>query len=359
MFVVLGHNPLTFAYPKVFNIIFSFHIPLFFFISGYLFNPDRIFSKHIHKRFNSLIKPYLFTVILISLVYILIKNNKSLLWYLFWTFYGNGPNLPKLVLHLWFLPNLFLVTLFTSLLFRYIKILKLSIVIQLLMLTVFLILGFLCIHLFWNLKIPISVTNIFITDGNQFLINGILDNPAYSKESFLNNKKFILKGLAWSIDIVLISTAFFISGYFVKQHHLEKLFHKSAMALIILSAFATLHYFYNYTIDLNLRRYDNLLISTLLAYAGIYICTYAAYIIAEKKNRFTSAMQYIGQYSLIIFIFHPIMQGKVYWIILALLPTTVNIAILPAFAAGLCLPLLLNYLLLERFKLFRFWYYAR
>jgi polysaccharide biosynthesis protein PslL len=359
MFVVLGHNPLTATYPKIFNIIFSFHMPLFFFISGYLFNPDQIFSKYIHKRFNSLIKPYLFTVILISLVYILIKNNKSLLWYLFWTFYGNRPNLPKLVLHLWFLPNLFLVTLFTWLLFRYINILKLSIVIQLPVIAVFLILGFLSVHLFWDLKIPISTTNFFIKNGNYFLINGLLDNPAYSSESMLNSKEFILKGLPWSTDIVLLSTAFFISGYVVKMHRLEKLFHKGAITLILVVVFAHYHYFHNYTIDLNLRRYDNFMICTILAYAGIYVCTYAANIIAGQKNRYISALQYIGRYSLIIFIFHTIMQRIVYQSILALLPNTAYIAILPAFLAGLCLPLLLNCLLLERFKLFRFWYYAR
>jgi fucose 4-O-acetylase-like acetyltransferase len=354
--IIIAHHPMGGG--KTFNIV-AFAIPLFFFISGYLFNPDVTSHNLLQRRFNSILKPYLFTVICICLIYIIFKDKPFFLWYLFWTVYGNGPNLPKLSLHLWFLPNLFLVTLFTWLLLRYIKNLRQSIILQLLVIAIFLILGFLGIHLFWNLKVPISVTNFFITNGNQFFINGLLDNPVYSKEPLLNCKQFILNGLPWSLDIVLISTAFFISGYFVKKHHLDKLFHKGPIAFTMLLLFALLHYFYYCTIDLNTRRFDNLFICILLAYASIYFCTYAAHKIAEKINRFTDAMQYIGQHSLIIYIFHPIMQGKVYFSISALFPNASYIAILPAFIAGIGLPLLLNYLLLERFKFFRYWYYAR
>jgi polysaccharide biosynthesis protein PslL len=253
MFVVLGHNPLITACPKIFNIIFSFHIPLFFFISGYLFSPNTAGGYLCKKRFNSLIRPYLFTVGVISLTYILVKSSPSPLWYIFWTFYGNGPNLPKLVFHLWFLPNLFLVTLLTWLFFRYIRFLKLSIVLQLLMITTFLILGFLVIHIFWNIKIPSSITNFFMVDGNQFLVNGLLNNPAYPQEQIMGEKQFILKGLPWSIDIILVTAAFFNSGYFIRKNNLEFIYHKHGIALLMVALFTALHFFYNYTIDLNLR----------------------------------------------------------------------------------------------------------
>lgn len=359
MFVVLGHNPLTTTYPKIFNVIFSFHIPLFFFISGYLFNLDLAGRDICKKRFNSLIKPYIFTVGFISLIYILVKSRPSLLWYILWGVYGNGPNLPKTVLHLWFLPNLFLVTLLTWLLFRYVRLIKTFIVFQFLLIAAFLVLGFLGIHLFWNLKMPLFITNFFMADGNQFLVNGLLNNPAYSQEQLIGGKQYIIKGLPWSIDVILITAAFFISGCFIRKGNLEFIFYKHGIALLMISVFTVLHFFYNHTIDLNLRRYDNIVICTLLAYAGIHISTYTANIIAKKKNRFISSIQYLGKYSLIIFIFHPIVQSSVYYTIISLLPSSAHsIAILTAFAAGVLTPLLLNWAFIERFKVFRYWYFA-
>lgn len=359
--VVLGHNPvLTQLSPKVFNVIFSFHIPLFFFISGYLFNSNTTGCNLCKRRFNTLIRPYLFTVIVISLVYVLLKNRPSPLWYVFWIFYGNGPNLPKAMLHLWFLPNLFLVTMFVWSLFRYIEFLKASIGGQIFFIAVFLILGGLCIQLFWNLIIPPFITDALPNDSNLFLINGQLDNPAYAKEVISLEKQFIIKGLPWSADIVLTSTAFFMSGYFIRKNVFEKFFHKGKIAAFMLLTFAVLHYLFNDTIDLNLRRYDNIFICTLLAFTGIYVCFYTSYAITETNIKAVNVMKYIGRYSLIIFIFHPIIQTKVYFNILALLPDTPFIIVmLLAFAAGIFIPLLLNWLVLERFEIFRFWYYAK
>lgn len=56
--VVLGHLSL----PEIeMKIIYSFHMPLFFFISGFLFKMNRFEDKKIgiKKRFSSLIIPYL------------------------------------------------------------------------------------------------------------------------------------------------------------------------------------------------------------------------------------------------------------------------------------------------------------
>lgn len=356
IFVVLGHNPYMAELPqKAHSVIFSFHIPLFFFISGYLFNPDLTSGAFLRRRFNSILKPYLFTVTLISIVYILFKSSPSWGWYIFWMLYGSGPNLPKAALHLWFLPCLFLTAVFAWCLLKYIKVLKKSLFIQLLLISVLLIFGVFIIHLFWNVKIP-QLT----ADAQQFLINGLLDNPAYSKAQLLSEDQFVLKGLPWCLDIVLISAAFFISGYVVKQNRLEYLFNKGTIAFIMLLVFIALHYFYNYTIDLHERRYDNLFACAVLAYAGIYLCMYLANVIASWESLPTKAIQYIGKYTLIIFIFHPIMQSTLYRILMSILPPSIYlVAILPAFAAGVLLPLLLNYLVLERFKFFRYWYYAR
>jgi fucose 4-O-acetylase-like acetyltransferase len=224
----------------------------------------------------------------------------------------------------------------------------------------FFVIGVLGIQLFWNVKIPISVTNFFMTDGNLYLINGLINNPEYSKEALLMDKQFILKGLPWSADFVLITSAFFMSGYFVKQNRIENLFHKGSIVLIMLLVFIASHSLFNYTFNLNIRRYDNLFICTIVAFAAIYIFIYLSYCITKVDNKISRFIKYVGRYSLIVFIFHAPIQSKVYFSLLSLLTQSMYfVAILTAFAAGVCIPLLLNWLVLERFKIFRFWYYAK
>ena len=361
LFVVLGHTPgLALLPEKTFNVIFSFHIPLFFFISGYLFNPDIAGIDLFKKRFNTLLKPYLFTLFFVCLAYIIIKHRPSPLWYLFWVLYGNGPNLPKVMLHLWFLPNLFITTLLTWCIFHYVKPIKVSIYARIFLIAAFLTIGVLGIKCFWDLEIPLSVTNFFMSNGNQFFIQGLLDNPAYPKVAHLPTEPFMLKGLPWSLDIILISTAFFMSGNIIRRNALENLFHKGGIAIFLLLLFAVIHYLYNATIDMNLRRYDNLLICTVLACSAIYVCFYISCAITRTHHKAVNIIKYIGRYSLIIFIFHSIIQSAAYAVISVILPAPLRvIAIVPAFAAAVCLPLLLNWALFERFRFFRYWYYAK
>lgn len=60
-YVVLGHAITTFAAPAVYNkYVYSFHLPLFFFVSGYLFNIERNpnFRFFLKKRVKTLLIPY-------------------------------------------------------------------------------------------------------------------------------------------------------------------------------------------------------------------------------------------------------------------------------------------------------------
>jgi fucose 4-O-acetylase-like acetyltransferase len=361
LFVVFGHNPFLLHLPhKVFNVIYSFHIPLFYFISGYLFKPNVSYKNLFNKRLQSLLKPYFFTCIAFSVVYILIKDKPSPVWYLFWILYGNGPNLPQAVFHLWFLPNLFLVTIIAWILFDGSELLKKSIVVQILFTAFLLIIGVLGVQLIWGVEIPLRMTNFIMHDGNQFIINGLFPNPICNKEGLLGDNPFTLYGLPWGIDIVLVSVALFLSGHVIRRNTLEEYFRKGMIATFATLLFITLHYYYNYTIDLNMRRYDNIVICTLLAYAAIYVCFYVSYNLSRINNWTLNVLNYIGKYSLIIFIFHPVIQSKVYHNAIPLLPDRLYfIAFICSLVAGICGPLLLNWLILERFKIFRFWYYAK
>lgn len=66
--VLLGHAPVS---PTFANYIFSFHMPLFFFLSGYLLNVDKYnnYFSFIKARFKRLIVPYIiFSIISVILV---------------------------------------------------------------------------------------------------------------------------------------------------------------------------------------------------------------------------------------------------------------------------------------------------
>lgn len=67
--VVLGHT----RFPYLRNIIYSFHMPLFFILSGYLFQDRKLevsFSKYLIKRLNGLYLPFL----KFSIFYLLFNN---------------------------------------------------------------------------------------------------------------------------------------------------------------------------------------------------------------------------------------------------------------------------------------------
>ena len=99
--------------------IFSFHVPLFFFVSGYLFNHKKHshFSVFFKKRFKSIIVPYLFFSF-ISLGYVILKGSIGeiqgfsfpLYKPILGIFYSIGAN-PWLIhnIALWFLTCLFIV----------------------------------------------------------------------------------------------------------------------------------------------------------------------------------------------------------------------------------------------------------
>ena len=52
LLVVLGHNDFAALSPFFHQVIYSFHIPLFFFLSGYFINASISFFEYSRKRFH-------------------------------------------------------------------------------------------------------------------------------------------------------------------------------------------------------------------------------------------------------------------------------------------------------------------
>lgn len=101
--VVIGH--LDFPKPII-NYIYAFHMPLFFFLSGYVFSPNKPFINYIKSRFNSLIIPYIyFSIISIALFYFLFDYN---LIQMIKEFILSRRNYISYNVSLWFLTTLFI-----------------------------------------------------------------------------------------------------------------------------------------------------------------------------------------------------------------------------------------------------------
>lgn len=117
-FVILAHTAL---YEPLKNWIYVFHMPLFFFISGYLFTFDNhpSFGKFVRKRFEQLLVPYMWFNIITYLLWLLIlrhmgaESDMNIAW---WSpavnaLLGNGDRMVHDV-PLWFLLCLYLVEVF-------------------------------------------------------------------------------------------------------------------------------------------------------------------------------------------------------------------------------------------------------
>ena len=113
LLVIVGHTLQTGTFTR--NIIFSFHIPLFFILSGYTFRPSANwadFFYRLKKDALHLLGPYVLTGLLIAAAKIVIRGlpplevlkdtGEALLWAS-----GTGDGIHEPIGVLWFLASLF------------------------------------------------------------------------------------------------------------------------------------------------------------------------------------------------------------------------------------------------------------
>ena len=296
--VVLGHSQIVLTRsPELYRIIFSFHLPLFFFLSGVFLRNSDNFWRFLRKRANVLLKPY-FSVLgtigiyLFILRYIPVKN------YFIYVLYATGSTIEAIsketLIPLWFLPHLtplwFLPHLFITLVFSYL-VLKLSqrlpqhsLARIVLYVTIF-SLGVIFVH-FWQ-------KSLLVTSDPML--------PPVEAIRWM--------GLPFSLDLVFLTSGFVLFGNFWAkqvQFFSFKLL-KFVCAVMVFFAF---HHFYNETIDLNNRLFGNFLICTLQAFLGIYIILSISSLISQNKVA-ANSLSYIGCSSLFILMFHWVVMDAV------------------------------------------------
>ncbi len=252
-------------------------MPLFFFLSGVFFSATLKPKLFFSKKSEALLKPY-FSVLLLLLLISYLLNQDQLTDQFYGILYGNGDTIQWVPM--WFLSHLFALYCFSYLLFRYTGFNRYTPAVKWTYLFITLSLGTLSIGVFWQLKLSVL------------------------------GRSFVLPGLPFSMDIMLVTSVYLIAGNLLKEKTIHftpdtRLF---TFALIIYLCIA---YYTEAHIDLNQRVYSNPAVATLGAIGGIYIVMCLSFLISRHKT-IKQIFIILGSSSLYILIFHNYIDGLTY-----------------------------------------------
>ena len=327
--VVFIHNRLVMHdRGKLFSILSSFLLPLFFFLSGIFFKHTEPFKRILIKSADSLLKPYYITLLLLGVAYYLIRN-EGLGEYLFKVLYGNGATIKWVPL--WFLPHLFLITLFSWCFLAITRLDRYRVLPKFSGLLLLFSIGLLIRNFFW--KMPVKM---------------------YGDNLRLFGKDLVLPGLPFSLDIIFLTACYFLLGLFVKQQMLRFIYIPKLFWMALLT-FSLTHYWSDATIDYNERLFDNLVWSTGQALLGIYIVMSLSTWISNFS--FVSCLLgRVGEATLIILIFHWSAQENTFRFLNSFLGGYDFICGAASFIIGLSFPFLVK-LIIDRFRILQRMYY--
>lgn len=264
--VIQGHALSSHSYR---HLIYAFHMPLFFFIAGFVFN----YKKYpliitLKKSINGIIIPYV-GFGLMSYFFWWIENANfqfeisAFLGHLSGIIYGNSSSLFFNIV-LWFLPCLFIT------------------------------------------KISFAVISKVIND-DRILVGFLLGLSILGYYLSIN---FPNLALPFGIESALTAILFFGIGSIIKTNYFEKagqivknqsfLILISSLIICLISAFWN-YSIYGYQIDIRLNNLANYPLFLVGAFSGIIAVCLISILI--KKN---SVLELLGKYSLVLFALHPI-----------------------------------------------------
>ncbi|HLO29768.1 MAG TPA: acyltransferase family protein [Anaerolineales bacterium] len=324
LLVVLGHNDLGALSPFAHQVIYSFHIPLFFFLSGYFINTSISFFDYFKKRFHSILKPYLFTIFLIYFASVSFEKMsfQNAIGRILKSLYGSIDYIDWG--QLWFLPQLFVVSLY----------------------------AFIFISLVSRLR-------------NRWLTWGILIATLAASLPFLHvfypftlsifGKEYEIYGLPFSLDVVFLSGFFFILGNEVRQAASEKTFDSILLLIVSGIGMILLNTFFPYRVDIAVRVYESFLLNTAEAILGILFALALSRQTEMHSQRLGSLFKYFGNISLIILLFHVPIQEFWGQKVMAL-TKNLPFSILAGFIMGVLGPVLIYEIFIRFNPVASFWF---
>jgi fucose 4-O-acetylase-like acetyltransferase len=328
LLVALAHADVSLFSPYLHRLIYSFHMPLFFFLSGYFFNPGIPFWELLIKRFNTILKPYLVTIVLIYIASLSFTNMRFVTVFgrIAKALYGTGYYIDWV--QLWFLPSLFVTSLFSYLFYRFV-LMRLD-----------------NRYVRWSVLLAVLAVGVFFLD--RF----------YPFSIALLGKQYELYGLPFNLDLVLLSGFFYILGNETRLAVSEKLFANLWLAFGTGVALLLLTSLLDYRVDFNTRLYPSFPINTIEAILGILFTLAISKQIDLRTTWLASTLKYIGQASLFILIFHvPIQEfwaPKIYFV-----TELQAVSILSAFVISILICLGIYRLFFEQNPVALFWFGRR
>ena len=324
LLVVMGHNDFAVVSPFLYKLIYSFHMPLFFFLSGYFLNTSIGFWEFFKKRFNGIMKPYFFTIFLIYFISLSFGKMgfQTALIRIVKSFYGSGHYLDWV--QLWFLPHLFVVSLYAFLFYAVMK----------------------------------KVNNRWLRWGVLLLtlvIAGFFLHSFYPFSFTIFGKHYELLGLPFSLDLVLLSGFFFILGSESRELTSESFFSNIFLLLGMGVLLIVLNLVFPARIDFNTRLYESFVINTIEAITGILFVFALSRQIELRVQWLASFFKYCGKISLILLLFHVPIQDFWGQKILAVTDNPV-LSIWLAFFMGVLGPILLYELFIKTNPVASFWF---
>jgi acyltransferase len=254
--IVFGHNLLP---PYIRQVVFAFHVPLFFFLSGMFFNTRCNLKQFIIDKYKKLVIPYFIFAITTYIFWFFVTSrfdnysHKTIPF--IGIFYGNGTD-PWMMFNA---PRWFIVCLFsTEILFYFVY---------------------------------------KAAKGKYKLIFALI---IISVIGFLYSK-FVAIRLPWGIDICFTSIIFYGTGYLFKNYfNIKKV--KKTLVVFLIPCFAVLTVMFstlNGLIDMNYRIYNNYFFFYLAAFFGIFTIILLSTVFPNLK-----LIKYYGQNTLVILALH-------------------------------------------------------
>ncbi|MEI7635685.1 MAG: acyltransferase family protein [Syntrophus sp. (in: bacteria)] len=260
LMVLIGHKTENVYLEEV---IYSFHVPLFFWIAGFVFDQSKYnqFTCILIKKSKTLLLPYFVFALSSFLFWLVIVRSLSLrgqafalnAWLPFWgLFYGIGvdPWRNPMDNALWFLPCLFVTDMYFWCINNYFR--K---IIRPIALILFGIFGY-CISIFMPFRLPWSADVAFIAVIFYYFGN-------------------ITKRFNPQIDATRLAWKFFIMGVL-------------AIAIALLSKA-------NGKVDMNYNYYGNIFLFFITAFSGIYLSYFTVQMLPHLR-----IVSYIGKNTIII-----------------------------------------------------------
>lgn len=314
LFVVLGHNPVfRRSVHSLYEAVYLFHMPLFFFLSGVTFRPVTL-RETCRKRARSLLVPYFAMGALAVLIDCRGEGIPGALSALSGVLYATGETIrfPPL----WFLPCLFLVAITTAVL----------------------------------LRLPGPRTWVLVGIVVAGLVGGgaLLTIGPYAQDPM---------GLPWSIDLVPFSIAWFAVGMLAAKTPWLTRWPMAALTVLAAAGVLAMLVVNGVSLDLNYRKLIDPMAAIAGAFAGIAMVMALSTLIMRIAP-VARLFAYLGTASLILLMLHHPLQRKV-------LPPLVSrdmnafVAVVISFASTVALICALDQLVLRRVRLFGWFVYPR